>query len=242
MRNLRSIFIGLGIAILSASIVVGSFSLAMLEGTIPGKPATQAEASSTVLVALDGSIPTDIATLSFPPTVTATFPPTSAACPPPAGWVPITVQQIDSLTTLSQMYKTSIDQLTRSNCLTSNILIAGSILYVPPLPTHTLIPCGPPSGWIIYIVKPKDNLFQISTLYQTTVPQLQAGNCMGSSTLIITGQALYVPNVATITPTMTLTPSPTRTPTNTPTVTSTATPVTPTHTPTPTSTPTPGGG
>lgn len=125
------------------------------------------------------------------------------------------------------------------NCLTSQVLIPGSFLYVPPLPTNTLIPCGPPSGWIIYIVKPKDNLYQISNLYQTTVPQLQAGNCMGSSTLIITGQILYVPNVATITPTVTLTPSPTSTPTITPTASSTATP---THTPTLTATPTPDGG
>jgi LysM repeat protein len=131
--------------------------------------------------------------------------------------MPITVQPNDDMNLLSERYHSSPDQLKQANCLTSSDLTVGAILYVPPLPTATLIPCGPPSGWIIYIVKPKDNLYQISNLYQTSVPILQAANCMGSSTLIIAGQSLYVPNVATITPS--------RTPTLTPIPTSSVTPV-----------------
>ena len=203
MRLLRSIAIGLGIAILSTSIVLGSLSLGMLEGTLSETPPTRIEPSQTIAVPTLETSSTEITFTSAPPTITATLPPTPAACHPPAGWIPITVQPNENLDILSRRYKISIDQINQANCLTSGNLTVGAILYVPPLPTATLIPCGPPAGWITYIVKPKDNLFQISTLYRTTVPLLQAANCMGSSTLIITGQSLYVPNVATITPTIT---------------------------------------
>jgi LysM repeat protein len=108
-----------------------------------------------------------------------------------------------------------LELLSQANCLLSPSIPPGSILYVPPQPTQTPIPCGPPAGWIIYIVKQQDTLFHISTLYRTTVPQLQAANCLGNSTLIITGQSLYVPNVVVITPTKSITPTKT---TTTPTV------------------------
>jgi len=226
MRFLRSTAMGLGIAILSTSIVLGSLFIATLEGTLSGNSPTMIEPSQTIATPTLESLNPGITLTFAPPTITATLPPTPAACPPPAGWIPITVQSNDNLDILSKRYNSSIDQLNQANCLTSSNLTVGVILYVPPLPTATLIPCGPPSGWIIYIVKPKDNLFQISTLYQTTVRLLQSANCMGSSTLIITGQSLYVPNKATITPTITstttLTPTPAATPLLTLSITSTA--------------------
>jgi LysM repeat protein len=207
MRLLRSIAMGLGIAILSTSIVLGSLSLAMLERKMTGNFPTLIEPSWTIVTPSLEPSNTEKPITAAPPTITATLPPTPAVCPPPAGWVPITVQLNEDLEIYSKRYKSSIDLLSQANCLTSASLTVGAILYVPPLPTATLIPCGPPAGWIIYVVKPKDNLFQISRLYQTSVPLLQAANCMGSSTLIIAGQPLYVPNVATITPTRTTTPT-----------------------------------
>jgi len=200
MRILRSIGIGLGIALLSTSIVLGSLSLTILEGTLTGKTPVKIEPSTTVTKSTSETIDPGILIPNETPTITSTLPPTPATCPPPAGWVPVTVMPNEDLNLLSARYLTSPDQLIQANCLTSGNPIVGAILYVPPLPTATQIPCGPPSGWIIYIVKPLDNLFQISNLYQTTVPEIQAANCMGTSTLIITGQSLYVPNVATITP------------------------------------------
>ena len=207
MQPLRSIAIGLGIAFLSTSFVFGSLSLATLEGRLTENSPTLTEPSHTIIATTLVIKNPGIAVTSAPPTITATLPPTPAACPPPAGWIPITVQPNDDLDILSKTYNSSIDQLSLANCLTSSNLTVGAILFVPPLPTATLIPCGKPSGWIVYIVETKDNLFQISTKYQTTVPLLKAANCMGTSTLLITGQSLYVPNVATITPTKTATPT-----------------------------------
>jgi LysM repeat protein len=212
MRFLRSIAFGLGIAILATSVVLGSLSLAMLEGTLPdGSAGIPAPSETGTLPAME--TPADkIPFSSEAPTFTATLPPTPSACPPPAGWVPITVQPNENLEILANRHFLKIDQIIQANCLTSETLVIGSLLYLPALPTDTLIPCGPPAGWITYTVQPKDNLYQISNLYQTSVPQLQAANCMGYSTLIKIGQRLYVPNVATITPTKTSTAIKTPTP------------------------------
>jgi LysM repeat protein len=83
-------------------------------------------------------------------------------------------------------------------------------------PSSSSAACTPPTGWITYTVRSGDNLFKISKAFGSTVPELQAANCMGSSTTIITGSQVWVPNVATITPTPTKTPKPSKTPTITP--------------------------
>jgi len=79
--------------------------------------------------------------------------------------------------------------------------------------------CTVPEGWITYKVRSGDTLFSIGQLYQTTVPMLQIGNCMGGSTRIITGQTLWVPNNPTLTPSKTSGPTATdkAAPTDTPT-------------------------
>ena len=105
---------------------------------------------------------------------------------------------------LAQRYKTTAENLNAANCLTSAELPAGLSLYVPSVPTVTVIPCGPPAGWVRnYVVQRGDTLFSIALSYNITYPQLQRGNCMGSSTTIYAGQRLWVPNVPRI---------PTRTP------------------------------
>jgi len=85
----------------------------------------------------------------------------------------------------------------------------------------TVIPCGPPATWVRnYIVQPGDTLFRIALSYNITYPQLQRGNCMGSSTTIYTGQRLWVPNIPARTPTPGITIVPPATQTSLPTVTS----------------------
>ncbi len=111
-----------------------------------------------------------------------------------------------------------------------------------PTPSATAIDCGPPDGWVIYTVKAGETLFGLGGAFQVPVPDLQRANCMGASVAILAGQGLFVPNRATVTPTITPTPVPTRTPAPTRTSAapaSTNTPVTPapTKSPTPSSTP-----
>jgi hypothetical protein len=78
-----------------------------------------------------------------------------------------------------------------------------------PSPDISATLCMPPIGWRVYIVQANDNLFHIGLEFGVTVNGLQIANCLGNSVMIIAGQGLYVPNVATRTP-LTL---PTRTPT-----------------------------
>lgn len=178
-------------------------------------------------------------------TTTALLGVTSTPCTPPVGWIRINTGASDTIYTVAQRYKTSAESLSAANCLLSADLPAGFALYVPPVPTVTVVPCGPPAGWVrTYIVQPGDTLFRIALAYGITYPQLQRGNCMGSSTIIYSGQRLWVPNVPTRTPTQgppTSTNTNTSTPTTeVPTSTDTATPtstVTPSSTPTLTDTP-----
>jgi LysM repeat protein len=129
-------------------------------------------------------------------------------CRPPTGWVPIVIQPYDTLASLSLVYRTSVDVLRTKNCLLSDQLVAGSILYVPPLPTSTFIPCGAPANWGYYTVVPGDTLYHISMLYRVTVSQLMQANCLYTSN-ISAGQVLRVPNVPTSTPGVRDTPIPT---------------------------------
>jgi LysM repeat protein len=92
-------------------------------------------------------------------------------------------------------------------------------------------PCGPPASWVRYTVRSGDNLTRIALATGTTVARLRNANCL-NTTLIRTGQRLWVPRIPVIfTPTL----RPTRTPTRT-----LAPPTTvPTNTPAPTEPPPP---
>jgi hypothetical protein len=62
--------------------------------------------------------------------------------------------------------------------------------FLEPTPKPTT--CGPPSGWVIYIVRRGDNLFRLARRTKTTVPKLKKANCLVSDT-IYAGQELYLP-------------------------------------------------
>ena len=218
MNTLRQMVGGLLLAAFSAAMVIGGISLALAESYVPVVPtdtATQAApplfpTATPTSQALAFTTETIASAPTISPTSTQTIaPPTS--CPPPSGWVAITVQPGETLLTLAARYKTTREQLLAANCLFSDNLPVGSILYVPPVPTNTPVPCGPPPGWIRYIVQPGNTLYSLSQAYGTSLSQLQFANCMAVNQYsLVTGQTIWVPNVATRTPrataTATLTP------------------------------------
>ena len=118
---------------------------------------------------------------------------------------------------MAQLHGLSNSDLLEANCLVSASLIPGTTLYLPPLPTIqasftptiTSIPCGPPLGWVPYTIKANDSLSLLSVLFGVRIYELQNANCMGNSTLIHTGDTLYVPRYPVILYTTTLTPTPT---------------------------------
>lgn len=263
-HNLRQLGLALGAVLLSLGLVLGSLLLSVVEGgqllaqltqpgttlppalplftatqthtLVPGQPTfTQAPATST-------SAPTFTSTSALP-----------ASCPPPEGWFQVLAQPGDTLASLADEFDTTIQSLLQGNCMVSDQLLQGTLLYVPPVvvlqpsPTQTE-KCGPPRNWVQITIKPGDTLSQLSRIYNVSVQDLQVANCLGDSTVIRAGRSLYVPFIPTATFTRTATatqlPSPTNTLTPTSTFTATFTPtatetVTPSATPTPTETPTP---
>lgn len=219
MQTLRQLGGGVIVAIFSVILVIGGIFLSLAE-TLP-PPATPTQIPPT----FPESFPTPTGTIETPtglptltPFVTETASPTlvlsPTACTPPSGWVRVTTGAGDTVYTLAERYKTTADSLNAANCLTAAELPAGVALYVPPVPTVTVIPCGPPSTWVrAYTVQRGDTLFRIALSYNITYTQLQRGNCMGSSTTIYPGQRLWVPNVPRNTPIPGVTVLP---PTNTP--------------------------
>jgi LysM repeat protein len=210
MQTLRQLGGGVIVAIFSVILVIGGIFLSLAETLPPPSTPTQipptfpesfpTPTSTTIsFPATDTETTTALPTLTESATPTPVFSPT--ACTPPSGWIRVTTSSGDTVYSLAQRYRTTADNLNAANCLTSADLPAGVALYVPPVPTVTVVPCGPPFGWVRnYIVRPGDTLFRIALSYNITYPQLQRANCMGSSTTIYTGQRLWVPNVPTRTP------------------------------------------
>jgi LysM repeat protein len=229
MQNLRQLGGGVIIALISVILVIGGISLALSE-TLPSQatptpiPPTISlifpTATYTVSPALSETAtgtPTESATPSLTDTLYVTntlF--VQASCTPPTGWTRIITSATDTIYALAQRYKTTAENLGAANCLSSFDIPPGLTLYVPPVPTVTVIPCGPPAGYVRrYVVRPGDNLYRIAISYGITYQQLQRANCMGSSTTIYSGQLLWVPNIPTRTPVPTPTIPPTATPTDT---------------------------
>jgi LysM repeat protein len=73
--------------------------------------------------------------LYVPPAVASTVPAT--ACGHSSTWVKYTVQSGDNLFRISQLYRTTVAELKNANCLSSDTIYAGQILWVPNVPTST---------------------------------------------------------------------------------------------------------
>jgi LysM repeat protein len=254
MKDLQQAILGILAALLSAALLIGSVSMALVEGTMrramapsqtfpasPTMPPPGFTPSSTPTL-LPGELMTrtPISIISLTPTILAT-----SSCSYPPGWSPITVFPGDTLESLAILYGTTTEGLMAGNCLLTNLLVPGTILYVPGVAaTEAPISCGPLPGWVFYTVRAGDSLYSLALYYHVTVEELKFANCL-SDTLIRVGQNLYVPNMPTPTYFIPPTDAPTRTPTLIPTNAPTDTPMptppptnTPTWPPPPTSTPT----
>ncbi|MCS7177679.1 MAG: LysM peptidoglycan-binding domain-containing protein [Anaerolineae bacterium] len=253
LLGLRLLLSGGILALLAGSLVLGALWLSMAERaavlpqpspmppmetigfitfvpvTLPPSPTPTGPVEATSTPPLASPV------LSSTPEATPTRPSVLyPVCTPPAGWLPYRVRAGDTLYTLAWRADTSPLLIQRANCLTRAVLTTGQMLYLPPafFVPPTRVPCGPPPGWIRYIVRAGDTLWNLSLRVGISVEAIRWANCMTGYTLRV-GQPLYLPTY----------PSPlTSTPTRVPTVTRTATPTpTRTGTPTPTGSPTPTG-
>lgn len=256
MKSLGQLLMGLLTAASSSLLVLAAASLALAEGgvNLSVRPTSSSTPASVIASPIPGQ------TIAATRLIPATNTPTEAAhCQTPKDWSAYTVQPGDTLESLSAQSGLSTIDILKMNCLLSNTLLPNTILYlpftnptatetVPPglptaAPTLTRIPCSPPDGWVIYVVRSGENLYRLSLAFGVEPYVLQSANCLSGAT-IYTGQKLFVPNVPTRAPESTQTPEPlpsmtpapfTNTPQPAPTLAAT---LTPTITQIPTLTPT----
>jgi len=201
MQNVRRVFWGIIIVLVSIALTVGALSLSLTEGNlrVPAPTSTfsptptQFTTITPVRLTFTPLIntPTPLP-LTPTPTLTLTLPPPPTNCPPPNGWQPYMIQPGDTLDRLALLNKRTSTEISQANCLVTNDVIPGLIIYLPPVPTHTPIPCGRPSNWVVYIVQHGDTLYRLGHTYGVTVAELQKANCITDS-LIHIGQSLYLP-------------------------------------------------
>ncbi len=259
MSDFRQGFLGVVFALLSGFVIFGGAVLSLVESNyVENKSASATYLAAWDMAGVDMSTPVPgEPTFTAVPvgretlTPTPTFGPV-AGCPVPEGWVSVMTQMGDTLESLALRYQVDMTQLSQANCLASDQLhlTPGIFLFVPQ-PTPTAVPslptavevlitlvktptkiiCGVPYGWVAYRVRSGDTLYSLGSLTGVSVYQIQQANCMGSSTVIVTGQLLYLPFIPLIPVNPTATPVPTWT-SAPPTLAPTTTVVIPTTTPT----------
>ena len=223
MMALRQLLLGFMGALTSVLLVLGALSAASVEGIVLYTPTS--ENTPTAGMPVPGQ---NTATPMPSPTA---VPPTS--CPPPAGWEGYTLQNGDTLEALSTARGVSIETIIQGNCLVSDTLMPGAILYLPPLPTQTPtktetattqapqpteppvdIPatptvraCGHPNQWVAYTVQPGDTLYSLANATGTTVSELMFANCLNDSNYILAGMTIYLPRLPVRTAVPTIPPT-----------------------------------
>ena len=90
------------------------------------------------------------------------------------------VKSGDNLYAIARKYNTTVDEIKRSNNLTSNLLSIGQRLIIPAATTT-----------ITYVVKSGDNLYAIARKYDTSVAEIKRKNNLTSNLLNI-GQILTI--------------------------------------------------
>ena len=120
-------------------------------------------------------------------------------CAPPSDWVPYTVRLGDTLFSLSTQGGVTVDVIKEANCLPSDALYPGNVLYLPSAPPQPVPGCGPPFDWVFYTVQPGDTLFSLATRSGVSVSDVVFANCL-TSTSISAGRRLYLSSLPSAPP------------------------------------------
>lgn len=252
MRSIGQLILGILAAAGSSLIILAAASLALVEG---GAVITATAIPSPTMVEPSPApgetlLPTATRVVKLVSATPTTQMP--SACPAPEGWTLYVIQAGDTIESLAVQAKMPVEEFRKANCLSIISLIPNSVLFMPPagvtqtatapLPTPlptlpatlTPVPCGPPYGWVLYIVRPGDTIFRLSVALGISQDTLMRSNCM-TSTQLLAGQTLFVPFIPARPPSASDTPvpptatdevEPTAEPTMEPTIIETSVPIT----------------
>ncbi|MCX6080947.1 MAG: LysM peptidoglycan-binding domain-containing protein [Chloroflexi bacterium] len=167
MESLRQIGIGILLAAISITVILGGFTLATAEGNL----------STSVLVTetIQAVIPTDLPT---------ELPPTELALPSATAVASLTLQPTQ--TTVA----TTSTPIVANTSLPTMASISTSTSH----PSATF--CSMPAGWISIVVQPFDTLGTIAQTYQMSSATIKQGNCMTSDQLVAGKQLFVLPRPA----------------------------------------------
>ena len=228
MKSIRQLFIGLLSAIATSLIVLGAGTLAFVEGDVNNAPL--AALATKIPLFTNTAAPGEPTQAPVtPPTPTATWV-KFIQCNVPHGWQPYQVKPGDTLDSIAVRFSLSAETIFQKNCLQSASLPSGTILYLPaptatptltplkltptitPTPTVTptpgtgTTPCGPPPGWVVYVVRSGDTLYRLSVVLGISQNTLMEANCL-TNPYLYAGQRLNVPFIPAAPPTRTPTPT-----------------------------------
>ena len=155
-------------------------------------PTEPPAATPSITVTVETPEPTATATPTVEPTL---IPGMVGQCAPPDGWVPYSVRRGDTLFSLSLGHGAGVEAIKIANCLSSDVIIPGDVIYLPtaPLPTPPPRHCsGPPLDWVLYTVQPGDTMFSLARSRGVTVYDVLLANCR-ESVYLYAGTPLYLP-------------------------------------------------
>lgn len=115
-----------------------------------------------------------------------------------------TVQEGETIDSISQQYGVSPEEIAAANNLTTpSALVAGQVLVIPApaavvVAEPTAVPAqpeqpAPTTGEQVHVVQPGENLFRISLAYGKTVAEVAAYNGIANPNFIYPGQVIRIP-------------------------------------------------
>ena len=211
MESLRQIGIGILLAIISITVILGGFTLATAEGNLSAKIPVATETFEPALAPT--SVPSEIPPANSQPTLPLPTLPALTETPlatntSVATHTPLATKtalatntymptRVPSATAIMVPTSTPLPAMTKIPTSTTRPVVTSPVYYTA---VATYAACGAPYGWINYYVVSGDTLYGIGTRYGVSVSELQLANCMAGSVTIQIGKLLKVPNVATIPP------------------------------------------
>ncbi len=191
MRNSRQIIWGILLILASSALLYGVIASSQAEGIIrlPTSTPVPPSTSTTRPSASQDATPTPVVYVC-PTTVPVICPALASPTlpPPPTPPPTLTAPAISSPSAIATTIPTGSPTPTQTPSPTQTVTSA---------PTHTVLHCGAPRTWVIYIVQKGDTLYHLGQIYGVPYTEIQRANCLLNFNIRI-GQILYVPPWAPI--------------------------------------------